>query len=132
MDFIKQSDELPPANTLVLIERTKGGFYLGYRLDRPLSTNADPSRECHWHGRPTNESDVNKSKSFFYCNFSDVTVTGWINIPTVINRANKWDDLDEKVGKYYFDEDGNELPDDKGGDLCDIGEAAAMALGYMQ
>lgn len=46
-------------------------------------------------------------------------------------KAEKWDDLDEKIGKFYLDENGEELEDDEGGDLVDIGEAAAMAFGYL-
>ena len=46
-------------------------------------------------------------------------------------KAKKWDKLDEKIGKFYFDEVGDELPDDEGGDLCQIGEVAAMAFGYL-
>lgn len=46
-------------------------------------------------------------------------------------KAEKWDALNERIYKYYFDEDGNELPDDSGGDLVDIGEAAAIAFGYL-
>lgn len=45
-------------------------------------------------------------------------------------KAAKWDALDEKINRFYFDEDDNELPDSDGGDLVDIGEAAAMAFGY--
>jgi hypothetical protein len=131
MDFKKLKYELPSPNTVVLIERTKGPCYIGYRKDKPLSTNIDASQECHWYGRPANENDVEKSDSFFYCNFSDVTVTGWLSIPSLINKANKWDDLDEKISKYYVDENGDEIPDSEGGDLCDIGEAAARAFGYL-
>src|ERR1044072_6556349 len=108
MDFKKLKDELPTANTLVLIQRQNGSLYLGYRMDRPLSTNPDASQECHWYGRPANDNDVKKSDSFFYCNLSDVTVAGWLSIPSIINRANKWDDLDEKISKYYVDENGDE------------------------
>lgn len=46
-------------------------------------------------------------------------------------KAEKWDALEEKISKFYFDEEGDELPDDAGGDLVDIGEAAARAFGYM-
>lgn len=45
-------------------------------------------------------------------------------------KAEKWDALDEKIGKYYVDENGDEL-EEEGGDLCDIGEAAAIAFGYL-
>jgi hypothetical protein len=89
MEFKKLTDELPTANTFVLIQRQNGSLYLGYRMDKALSTNPDASRECHWYGRPANENDVNKSTSFFYTNFSDVTVTGWLSIPSLISMANR-------------------------------------------
>lgn len=45
-------------------------------------------------------------------------------------KANKWDLLDEEIGKFYndFDEDEDE---DYEGSLLDIGEAAAIAFGYL-
>ena len=46
-------------------------------------------------------------------------------------KADKWDALNEKIGSFYFDKDGNELDDEEGGDLCDIGEAAAIAFKYL-
>lgn len=46
-------------------------------------------------------------------------------------KAEKWDALDMKIAKYYVDENGDELPDDPGGDLTDIGEAAAHAFGWL-
>jgi len=50
---------------------------------------------------------------------------------TIEEKAKKWDELEQKIAKFYLDDDGNELPDDEGGDLCDIGEAAAIAFGFM-
>lgn len=51
----------------------------------------------------------------------------------IINKANKWDELKEKIGRCYFDEDGNELSEDDSEniDLGTIGEIAAMKLGYL-
>lgn len=45
-------------------------------------------------------------------------------------KAEKWDELDEKIGRFY---DGEEDNEEEGieGDLCDIGEVAAMAFGYL-
>lgn len=39
-------------------------------------------------------------------------------------KAEKWDQLDEKIGAIYADEDREE-------DLITIGEIAASALGYL-
>ncbi len=46
-------------------------------------------------------------------------------------KADQWETLGEKIAAFYvLDEDGNELTDE-GGDLCDIGEAAASAYGWL-
>lgn len=87
MEFTNLQTELPPANVLVLIHRTKGPLYFGYRNDKPISENIDASRDCHWYGRPVNETDVNRQDSFFNRNFSDVTVTGWCHVGPVFENA---------------------------------------------
>ena len=46
-------------------------------------------------------------------------------------KADKWDALDKRIGEMYYDENGNELDADDGGDLCDIGELAAIAFKYL-
>lgn len=46
-------------------------------------------------------------------------------------KADKWDALKEKIDKFYFDNGGEELEDEDGGNLVDIGEAAAIAFGFM-
>lgn len=46
-------------------------------------------------------------------------------------KAERWDALEKEISKFYLDENGDELPEDEGGDLCDIGEAAATAFGYL-
>jgi hypothetical protein len=49
-------------------------------------------------------------------------------------KSEKWDKLDEKIGKFYENEsndyEGNEDFEDEG-DLGDIGEVAAIAFGYL-
>jgi len=52
-------------------------------------------------------------------------------IEEMMDKANKWDALEKRIASFYFDEDGNELLDDEGGDLLDIGEVAAMAFGFL-
>ena len=47
------------------------------------------------------------------------------------SKAEKWDALDKKISSYYVDENGDELEGNEGGDLIDIGEAAAIAFGYL-
>ena len=41
-------------------------------------------------------------------------------------KADKWDELDKKIGKFYPEDETEDT-----GDLCDIGEAAAVAFGYL-
>lgn len=53
------------------------------------------------------------------------------HIETLRQKADKWDKLKKRVEAHYFDENGEELPDDQGGDLCDIGEDAASAFGLL-
>ena len=45
------------------------------------------------------------------------------------SKAEKWDALEDKIASFYVDENGDELED--GGDLCDIGEVAAAAFGFL-
>jgi len=48
-------------------------------------------------------------------------------------KAERWDKLYSSIEKIYFDENGNPRPhDDKsGGDLTNIGEIAAIHLGFL-
>lgn len=50
---------------------------------------------------------------------------------TTEQKAAAWDALETKIASFYLDEDGEELEDGDGGDLADIGEAAAMAFGFL-
>jgi hypothetical protein len=50
---------------------------------------------------------------------------------SIFEKAAKWDALDDKIGGFYVDEKGDELEEGEGGDLADIGEAAAIAFGYL-
>lgn len=53
----------------------------------------------------------------------------------VVVKANKWDALDEKIGTFYPEDTDEELPfgefDENSDGLISIGEAAAMAFGYL-
>lgn len=42
-------------------------------------------------------------------------------------KAKKWDALGNRIASYYPDEEGKQ----ETGDLCDIGEAAAIAFGFL-
>ena len=42
-------------------------------------------------------------------------------------KSEKWDKLDEKIGKFYE----NDIDDEDEGNLIDIGEVAAIAFGYL-
>jgi len=52
-------------------------------------------------------------------------------IAPIQKKANKWDKLDAQILKCYQDENGKEYSEDEGGDLCTIGEIAAIAFGYL-
>ncbi|WP_034746973.1 hypothetical protein [Chryseobacterium vrystaatense] len=47
------------------------------------------------------------------------------NITCLMDKAAKWDKLDEEISKFYGDEE------EEQGTLLDIGEAAARAFGYL-
>lgn len=49
------------------------------------------------------------------------------------HKALKWDELHDKIAKYYVDEDGEELSeeDSEDIDLCTIGEISANAFGFL-
>ena len=46
-------------------------------------------------------------------------------------KADKWDALGKEIENFYFDEQGNERPDEFGDGLLGIGEAAAIAFGWL-
>jgi hypothetical protein len=46
-------------------------------------------------------------------------------------KADRWDALGETIAKMYVTEEGEEYEGTEAGDLCDIGEAAAAAFGYL-
>lgn len=46
-------------------------------------------------------------------------------------KAEKWDALAKKVDSFYVVDDEGELVDKEAGNLLDIGEATAIAFGYL-
>ena len=62
-------------------------------------------------------------------------------IETWKRKAQQWDELEDKISKFYPElnetrnegtiSNDNEEGEDEGGSLIDIGEAAAMAFGYI-
>jgi len=48
-----------------------------------------------------------------------------------VKKAERWDKLNEKIGKYYQEEQDEDYNDEFEGNLCDIGETAALAFGYL-
>lgn len=48
-------------------------------------------------------------------------------------KADKWDNLALEIAKYYENKDGEYDEDnpEESGNLCDIGEKAAIAFGWM-
>jgi len=67
---------------------------------------------------------VNPPKVFCYCSEEVANV-----ILKNKTKSEKWDKLDEEIGKYYNEE--NESTEEEEGSLLDIGEAAADAFGYL-
>jgi len=80
--------------------------------------------ELHFEGEPKEVfEDLKRAFIQMYPKSIDDSV--------IKDKAEKWDKLGEKIATFYtFDEEGNEL-EDEGGDLCDIGEAAASAFGWL-
>lgn len=75
--WIKLTEELPPANTPVWVQRNDG-VYLAMRNSKPLSTSR-PDVDCHWYGSSTGElQQESSSRIDFNSNFSDVTVESWM------------------------------------------------------
>lgn len=64
-------------------------------------------------------------------NFSGYYATlkgdSWKDNPYKV-KAEKWDKLDDEISKFYREDD---EVNDEFGDLIDIGEAAAIAFGYL-
>ncbi len=52
---------------------------------------------------------------------------------TLKSKAEKWDKLENEISEFYTDADGeySEENPKRQGDLCDIGELAAMAFGWL-
>ena len=48
-------------------------------------------------------------------------------------KANSWDGICNAIAEFYedYDDNGNEIPPQKDGDLCDIGLVAAEYTGYL-
>jgi len=46
-----------------------------------------------------------------------------------IKKSEKWDKLDERIGKFYNNE--SVVYNEQDGDLLDIGEICALQLGYI-
>lgn len=55
-------------------------------------------------------------------------ISSVLGIEYAFEKAHKWDVLDDKMSKFYENEEG-EIEND--GDLTDIGELAASAFGYL-
>lgn len=59
--------------------------------------------------------------------FLEIAKKGLESKSAIQKKADKWDKLDEKIGKFYEDDS----EDENEGDLGDIGELAASAFGYL-
>jgi len=73
--------------------------------------------------------DLDKKSNWIDLYDSKNTITEYENIQ-MKEKAERWDTLHERINKMYFDENGNELPENEF-DLADIGQEAAVAFGYL-
>lgn len=91
--WVSVKDELPAAGQVVFIKRSKGIYdYIGYRNDKPLSTNPDPSYDCYWNGSPLNDLEIRNGAIRLHTNFSDITVTHWRRIESASHLPVERDD----------------------------------------
>jgi hypothetical protein len=61
-----------------MVKRKKGLHYLGFRQDKPISENPDPSVNTFWRGAPIDDlTTKDYDGAFANCSFSDVTVESW-------------------------------------------------------
>lgn len=103
MDFIKLTDQLPPAWRAVLVQRAND-YYLAYRKDKPLTTNPDASQDCYWRGSKLSQLHISDD-TIFNCSFSDVTVLGWCELRPVIDKAENYECFRDNVLEVENDGD---------------------------
>lgn len=56
--------------------------------------------------------------------FLEIAKKGLQSKSDIQKKADQWDKLDQEISEFYKD-------DDEANDLCDIGEVAAIAFGYL-
>lgn len=56
--------------------------------------------------------------------FLGIAKKGLESKSAIQKKADQWDKLDQEISEFYKD-------DDEANDLCDIGEVAAIAFGYL-
>ena len=85
MKLIKlDAENLPEAGLLCWIKRTNNKIYFGARINKPLSTNIDNSKDCWWYANPVTgfiETDC-RDEWHAHNHFSDVTVIEWQYVTT--------------------------------------------------
>lgn len=74
-------EELPVDAFLCWVKRIDGSIYIGFRSNKPLSENPDPSKDCYWTGDKYGSFDLRFMDGVhFHCHFSDLTVIEWAYI----------------------------------------------------
>jgi hypothetical protein len=90
------------------------------------------SGEVHVHIATASKSN-NTDRLDIYFTPQELTSFLKTHLPNIFAKSQKWDELEAKIAKFYENEEGDfdeEKPEQEG-DLCDIGELAAEAFGWL-
>lgn len=80
-----------------------------------------------------NNSDEMYTMTIEHFKYAVVNAAYEAGIKLMKDKADKWDKLEAEVAKYYCNKEGeyDEDEPEEDGDLCDIGEACASAMGWL-
>jgi hypothetical protein len=88
-----------------------------------MDTYAQEYLEKQWGNYGTEASNTDEAPVASHSVYDNKAIEQWKA------KAEKWDALAARIEKYYVNENGEEA--EEGGDLCDIGEVAAHAFGWL-
>lgn len=101
MQWVSPETKLPEPFRVVWIKRERGVVYIGYRLNKPLSTNPDPSGDCWWYGNNSEDMTCKDRGYRFRNNFSDVTVAGWAYVTPFESSSSSMQAENERLRESY-------------------------------